>query len=157
MTWSLVNLLFSSSLIDFISSITRDISLVLMNSGDLWIINVRTGEILEKRISAHSHSVIHILRYRRHIWTLDENGVLQLWMDSVAPGSTSPTTLSFRPPHIVSLDARPKTFRVGSKQLCAVVVGSFLWTGRDRSLEVLSPLDEASLYKKRIDIPGWWG
>jgi hypothetical protein len=49
------------------------------SDGDLWMINLFTGQVLERRVSAHSHPILHILRSGTELWTLDENGVLQVW------------------------------------------------------------------------------
>jgi hypothetical protein len=72
----------------FVPALRKDLDskflLVGFSDGDLIMLNIFTGQILERRLSAHSHAVQHILRYRNQLWTLDENGVLQIWHENAA-------------------------------------------------------------------------
>ena len=120
------------------------------HDGDLWMLDCRTGDVLERRISAHSHPINHILRFRRQLWTIDEHGVLQIWFEPHPQAHLSDQYAS----DMISLEGRPKTFRIAAKQAFAIVVGAHLWSARDKLIEVVSPMEEANMHKKRIDIPG---
>ncbi len=59
---------------------------------------------------------------------------------------------------IISLEGRPRTLRVGCKQTFAMVVGTYLWTGRERVLEIYRPsTDSGTVHIKRIEIPANFG
>jgi hypothetical protein len=58
---------------------------------------------------------------------------------------------------IISLDRRPKTLRIGPKQHFAIIIGNYLWTVRDKVIEIVCPFEDAVFLKTRIDIPSTVG
>lgn len=101
--------------------------------------------------TAHHHPIAHILRFRRQLWTYDENGVLQIWFE---PHPQAHQDEDAYRPDIISLEGRPKTLRIATKQTFAIVVGAQLWSARERIIEVAAPMESASTFKRRVEVPG---
>lgn len=141
------------------------------SDGELWCVHGATLEILHRRVSVHSYTITAIIRHRRQMWTIDDNGVLQLWSsfygDRTSDNSlfsagqqfsNSKTDLnSERMQGIVSIEDKPKTIRMASKQLYFCYLNGTLWTSRDKTIEVVDPCDEDSFFKKHIEVPQTFG
>ena len=135
------------------------------SDGDLWMVNIFTGEVCERRVSAHSYAVNFILRYRTNMCTLDDNGVLQVWTETrpqTQPIFNVPSQQGTSQPvgphvgHIVSLEGRPRSMRLAAKQVAALFVGNQLWVARERSIELVCPFDDGA-QKMRIECPSGLG
>ncbi|KAL1914808.1 uncharacterized protein VTP21DRAFT_7900 [Calcarisporiella thermophila] len=110
-----------------------------MSDGGLIAMDCHSGTIVESRSTAHSKAVNHILRYQNsQLWTLDDNGVLQVWSDKEAG--------------YVSLERTGRQFRVALKQNVALVAGDHLWTASGRTLEVFDPVQTGSMVIRPIQL-----
>ncbi|RUS17772.1 hypothetical protein BC937DRAFT_89508 [Endogone sp. FLAS-F59071] len=102
-----------------------------LHDGQLWCIDIRTGEKITSVSNAHSHPVTHILRHAQvELWTLDDSGVLQCWSDRSPPG--------FDDAGALTLDGHARRVRVAQRQPYACVVGDRLWTADARAIEVFN-------------------
>jgi hypothetical protein len=81
--------------------------------GHLWELDIRTGEVTNTKQGVHSSPVVHILRYRHHLITLEENGKLHVF--EVDKDSDGPMTLL-------------RTVRVSDRFTFARLIGGKLWT-----------------------------
>jgi hypothetical protein len=81
--------------------------------GHLWELDIRTGEVTDAKQGVHSSTVVHILRYRHFLLTLEENGKLHVF--TVGPDSDEPVTLL-------------RTVRVSDRFTFAELIGGKLWT-----------------------------
>jgi hypothetical protein len=81
--------------------------------GHLWELDIRTGEVTNTKQGVHSSPVVHILRYRHYLITLEENGKLHVF--EVDRDSDGPMTLL-------------RTVRVSDRFTFARLIGGKLWT-----------------------------
>jgi len=81
--------------------------------GHLWELDIRTGEVTNTKQGVHNSPVVHILRYRHHLITLEENGKLHVFV--VDKDSDGPMTLL-------------RTVRVSDRFTFARLIGGKLWT-----------------------------
>jgi len=111
-----------------------------IEKGELWALNVETGDILEKKV-VHSTTVSHIVQVGSNIWTLDENGALKIWTSGDAKKE-------------LSLQDRPKAFRIAAKQQHVILVrNNNLWTAAGRTIEVSDPNSSSdSIIVGRFDV-----
>ncbi|KAG9293362.1 hypothetical protein G9A89_007608 [Geosiphon pyriformis] len=110
------------------------------NDGALFALDINTRKVVEMTSKAHNHSINFILSHESQLWTIDENGKLNLW---------SPDSNNHEVP---SLESSPRPLRVASKQTCALIVNHNLWMGAGKSIEVFNPVEEqrgSSLPSKR--------
>lgn len=102
-----------------------------LQDGQLWCIDIRTGEKITSVSNAHSHPVTHILRRAQiELWTLDDSGVLQCWSDRSPQG--------FDDAGALTLNGHARRLRVAQRQSHACVVGDRLWTADARAIEVFN-------------------
>eukprot|EP00158_Paraphelidium_tribonemae_P007024 Partr_v1_DN28077_c0_g1_i1_m57693 putative Synaptojanin len=151
------------------------------SDGALWMADLFTGQVHERRLSAHSHAVSHIVRLDKShvagdddsVCSLDDNGVLQCWSDVLpaqvrtplfssgggSSGSDSAPVSSLYIGHVVSLDGRPRTLRVDAGIVAVCVVrGGEVWCALDRAIEIVCPrVGVQSLVKDRLAVPGSLG
>lgn len=129
------------------------------SDGSLWMVNIFTQDIIEKRLSAHNYPITFILRYRLSLLSIDEHGVLQVWTETQPRNRqlfNAPT--QFGGPEndhigkIVSLEGKPRTIRIGSKLNCATIVEAQLWTCRGRYIEITFPFESGGS-TRRIEVP----
>jgi hypothetical protein len=81
--------------------------------GHLWELDIRTGEVTNTKQGVHSSPVVHILRYRHFLITLEENGKLHVF--EVDRESDGPMLLL-------------RTVRVSDRFTFARLIGGKLWT-----------------------------
>ncbi|KAG0169710.1 hypothetical protein DFQ28_003407 [Apophysomyces sp. BC1034] len=92
-----------------------------LHNGSLMIVDAMTGEIIAKRIISHRSEVSFILQHRNtEMWTIEENGVLNMW--PIARDNP--------------LDVVPRKFQVAPAAVTAIVAGSDLWMSSGRTLDV---------------------
>ncbi|KAI3651147.1 hypothetical protein MP228_004628 [Amoeboaphelidium protococcarum] len=117
--------------------------------GEVYIVDVFSGEIVERRSSAHSHAITFIERVvftssgnnnqNCGMLTIDDNGVAQLWTEphpssvqlfnipALQAAATATSQSSAKTIHIgkiISLEGRPKTIRIAPKQVGVCIVQS---------------------------------
>ena len=81
--------------------------------GHLWELDIRTGEVTDAKQGVHSSAVVHILRYRHYLITLEENGKLHVF--EIKDDPDGPVTLL-------------RTVRVSDRFTFARLIGGKLWT-----------------------------
>ncbi|KAK9340589.1 hypothetical protein LIPSTDRAFT_53905 [Lipomyces starkeyi NRRL Y-11557] len=94
--------------------------------GGLLEADIRTLKIVNKRTGVHNSMIKGIYRCGFEMWTLDEDGRIQVW------GPDERTGL----PH---LSDAPKSQRIQVATACAIVVNSYLWVGRAKQVTVYQP------------------
>ncbi|CCG84880.1 protein of unknown function [Taphrina deformans PYCC 5710] len=93
--------------------------------GSLHELDIKNRVIVERYFHAHGAPIVSILRNKRTMWTLDENGNLQMWSNKEScslkgkPSSTSLRT-------VIGVNA-------------ATVIGGLLWIGSGRTVHVFDP------------------
>lgn len=126
---------------------------VALEKGDIISADVQSGNsiaILERK-NAHLATVMHLLRYHGSIWSLDENGGLKIWSpDDSNTTSANPTRFGTT----LSLNNRPRSLRVGSRQERSAVAKGRLWLASGRSVEVYNPSNATTLFQQRMDLCG---
>ncbi|KAK9460362.1 Endonuclease/exonuclease/phosphatase [Lipomyces oligophaga] len=94
--------------------------------GALLEADLKKFRVVNRRIGAHNTPVKGIYRCGYEMWTLDEDGRLQIWGPDHTDG-------------LPSLLGTPRTHRVQAGSHVAVVVGKQFWVGRGRQVNVFQP------------------
>ncbi|KAK9468167.1 Endonuclease/exonuclease/phosphatase [Lipomyces arxii] len=94
--------------------------------GILFEIDITRLKITNRRVGVHSASIKGIYRCGYEMWTLDDDGRLQVW---------GPDDISGLP----NLSDTPRTQRVPSLTQYAIVVDKQLWVGRNKQVTVYQP------------------
>ncbi|KAL4864503.1 hypothetical protein BDV12DRAFT_176045 [Aspergillus spectabilis] len=97
------------------------------NSGDLHEIDVATGSIVASRAYPSRREVIKILRHKKEMWTLDDEGRLLVW----PPDETGVPNLQYSYHNPYDRVARGHTF--------SMVVGDTLWLATGKEVHVYRP------------------
>ncbi|KAJ3327372.1 hypothetical protein HDU76_011920 [Blyttiomyces sp. JEL0837] len=115
---------------------------IALEKGDIAMIDIQSGNQLSlaDRKNYHSGTITHLLRYRRSIWSYDENGSLKIW----SPDESG----------IVTLNTRPRTLGVNSRQEKLAIAMGRLWTTAGRDIYIYDPNDQSSLMSNHIDLTG---
>ncbi|CAG8554414.1 8116_t:CDS:2 [Paraglomus occultum] len=94
------------------------------SDGTLFVVDVSMSTVIETTSKAHDHSVNFILVHNRQLWTIDDNGRLNIWSET---NQNEPT-----------LKSTPRSLSVANKQTCALIADNDLWMGAGKSIEVYS-------------------
>ncbi|KAK9249327.1 hypothetical protein V1506DRAFT_466069 [Lipomyces tetrasporus] len=94
--------------------------------GGLLEADIRVLRIVNKRTGVHASTIKGIYRCGFEMWTLDEDGRLQIWGPDERTG-------------LPQLNQAPKSQRIQVATACAIVVSSYLWVGRAKQVTVYQP------------------
>ncbi|KKK17658.1 hypothetical protein ARAM_002919 [Aspergillus rambellii] len=97
------------------------------NSGEIHEIDILTGSIVASRSYPSRREVIKILRHKKEMWTLDDEGRLLIW----PPDETGVPNLQYSYHNPYDRVARGHTF--------SMVVGDTLWLATGREVHVYQP------------------
>ena len=101
------------------------------NIGDLLEIDVLTHTVLAQSSAHNKREIVQILRHKKDLWTLDDDGKLFVW-----PGDEGAAPeLKFR--HIAH--------KVQKGHSCSLVVGDHLWLATGKEVRVYRPGNDATL------------
>ncbi|THY42452.1 DNase I-like protein [Aureobasidium pullulans] len=96
------------------------------NIGEIHEVDIPTQSIVRSKPNAHPRrEIIRIFRHGSELWSLDDDGKLNVW----SPGSTG----------MPSLDTTPTTFRALRGHSCSVIVGGHLWLAAGKEIRVFKP------------------
>ena len=99
------------------------------NQGDIQEIDLVTQSVLQTRANAHSRrEIIKMYRYQNTIWSLDDEGKLNVWPPSDQG--------------VPSLRASPMTFRVTRGHTFSIAVKNHLWLASGRDIRVYNPMGQ---------------
>ncbi|KAK7706960.1 hypothetical protein SLS57_009474 [Botryosphaeria dothidea] len=90
--------------------------------GELFELDVPSGAIIAEKRSAHSSKIVKIYRYAAEMWTIDEDGKVDIW----PPDETGSPTLQ----------QTPNSFRISKNHSCSIVVGNKLWVAHGKEIRV---------------------
>ncbi|KAI8813591.1 hypothetical protein BJ742DRAFT_865624 [Cladochytrium replicatum] len=112
-----------------------------LEKGELQAVDTVTGEIVDLRVGVHSSNVLHMLRSKDQLWTLDDGGGLRIWEPE--PGF-----------HGFSLQSRPVSRRVSVRETSATLQDGRLWTAARRGIETYFPDAESSgdVFHRKADV-----
>ncbi|KAK9474512.1 Endonuclease/exonuclease/phosphatase [Dipodascopsis tothii] len=97
--------------------------------GTLYEVDLARLRVVAKRSNAHSAAIRGIYRCGCAMWTLDDDGKLQVWLPTAGAGE----------PLLPRLTDQPHTHRLAHAPQYALVVGDELWVGRNRQVAVYRP------------------
>jgi hypothetical protein len=92
------------------------------------------GKIMDRKFLHHAN-VIHIYKYREHLFTFDEHGSLKIWQRNGQ----------------ISLSNTPKAFRLSAKVSDFVSFGMYLWGVCGKSIEIYNYSGVGPLLHKRLE------
>lgn len=96
------------------------------NIGEIHEVDIPTQSIVYTKSNAHPRrEIIHMYRQASEIWSLDDEGRLNVW----SPGAAG----------MPSLDIIPKSFRTLRGTSCSIVVGGHLWLATGKEIRVFKP------------------
>lgn len=94
--------------------------------GELMEVDIPSQRIVESRTSAHARKeIVQIHRCGYELWSLDEDGKLQLWAPDVNG--------------VPNLRNSPTSFRIPGKHTYSLVVDGMLWIGAGKTVYVCHP------------------
>jgi WD40 repeat protein len=96
------------------------------NIGEIHEVDIPSQSIVRTKSNAHPRrEIIRIFRHASELWSLDDDGKLNVW----SPGSAG----------MPSLDTVPTTFRAMRGHSCSVIVGGHLWLAAGKEIRVFKP------------------
>ncbi|KAG9858028.1 DNase I-like protein, partial [Aureobasidium melanogenum] len=96
------------------------------NIGEIHEVDIPSQSIVYTKTNAHPRrEIIRIFRHASELWSLDDDGKLNVW----SPGSAG----------MPSLNTVPTTFRVLRGHSCSVIVGGHLWLAAGKEIKVFKP------------------
>jgi hypothetical protein len=96
------------------------------NIGEIYEVDIPTQSIVHSKSNAHGRrEIIKIFRHASELWSLDDEGKLNVW----APGAAG----------MPSLDTVPTTHRTVRGHSCSVIVGGHLWLASGKEIRVYRP------------------
>lgn len=96
------------------------------SSGEIHEVDILSQKVIASEPNAHRRrEIIRIYRYASELWTLDDNGDLNVW----GPEQRG----------MPSLDARPKTFHTTRGHTYSIAVGRQLWIATGKEIRVFAP------------------
>ncbi|KAG9957999.1 DNase I-like protein, partial [Aureobasidium melanogenum] len=96
------------------------------NIGEIHEVDIPSQSIVYTKTNAHPRrEIIKIFRHASELWSLDDDGKLNVW----SPGSAG----------MPSLNTVPTTFRALRGHSCSVIVGGHLWLAAGKEIKVFKP------------------
>jgi hypothetical protein len=96
------------------------------NIGEIHEVDIPSQSIVYTKSNAHPRrEIIRIFRHASELWSLDDDGKLNVW----SPRSAG----------MPSLDTVPTTFRAMRGHSCSVIVGGYLWLAAGKEIRVFKP------------------
>lgn len=97
------------------------------SEGELMEADIATQSVVASKPNAHlRHEIIRIYRHRHELWSLDDNGTLNVW----GPGADGTPSLEGGP---------HQTYRVPKGHTFSMVVGDELWHATGKEIRVFLP------------------
>ncbi|KAF9180995.1 hypothetical protein BGZ51_005757, partial [Haplosporangium sp. Z 767] len=114
------------------------------SEGSLQVIDTRTMEVVEKKRANHKGGcVIHIIRCKTQVWTVDDTGSVFIWSEDTMLG---------RP----TIQTPLQSLAIPPKQICAIAVQDMLWSSDGTKIHVVRVGPDAGRPKMQptsMDIP----
>ncbi|KAG0253723.1 hypothetical protein BG011_006204 [Mortierella polycephala] len=114
------------------------------SEGSLQVIDTRTMEVVEKKRANHKGGcVIHIIRCKTQVWTVDDTGSVFIWPEDTMLG---------RP----TIQTPLQSLTIPPKQICAIAVQDMLWSSDGTKINVVRVGSDAGRPKVQptsMDIP----
>ncbi|KAL1645792.1 hypothetical protein SLS58_003676 [Diplodia intermedia] len=90
--------------------------------GELFELDIPTGAVVADKRNAHSSKITKIYRYAAEMWTIDEDGKVNIW----PPDETGSPILQ----------QTPNSFRIPKNHNCSIVVGNKLWVANGKDIRI---------------------
>ena len=110
-----------------------EICWIALDKGEILQFNVQSGEI-DYRSFSHVSPVKIIIRGKKGMYTIDDNGGLKIWEINPELG-------------IVDLRGKSKSMRIQPRQLFAIVANNLLWTTSLKSIDIYNLNDDADSFQ----------
>lgn len=96
--------------------------------GELFELDIPSGTVVDEKRNAHSSRIVKIYRHAAEMWTIDEDGKVDIW----PPDETGSPTLH----------QTPNSFRIGKHHSCSLVAGNKLWVTHGKDIKIFQRSSE---------------
>jgi len=107
------------------------------NTGEMHEIDIPTQSVVCTKNTAHKGAVVKIFRYASEMWSLDDDGKINIWL----PDENGTPTLQ----------QTPSTFRVPRGNTFSIISGSQLWMAFTKELRVYNRTGDNSTFHELTD------
>lgn len=90
--------------------------------GELFELDIPSGAVVAEKRNAHSTKITKIYRYAAEMWTIDEDGKVNIW----PPDETGSPILQ----------QTPNSFRIPKNHNCSIVSGDKLWVAHGKEIRI---------------------